>query len=119
VSSKDEMTTPELKAYIQTLRDAGQNNIVYYSLELHRRTASVFSLIILTIIGYSLASRKVRGGLGLHIVTAIVLAGLYELTAKFTTTYATNAGLDAFWGIWIPNFIFIVIGIIFVRLAQK
>ena len=119
VSSKDEMTTPELKAYIQTLRDAGQNNIVYYSLELHRRTASVFSLIILTIIGYSLASRKVRGGLGLHIVTAIVLAGLYELTAKFSTTYTTNAGLDAFWGIWIPNFVFIVIGIIFVRLAQK
>lgn len=119
ISSKDEMTTPELKAHIVSLREAGQNNIVFYTLELHRRTASVFSLIILTIIGYSLASRKVRGGLGLHIVTAIILAGLYELTAKFTTTYTTNAGLDAFWGIWIPNFIFIGIAIFFVRFAQK
>lgn len=118
-SSKEEMTTPELKDYIEDLRLAGQNNIVYYELELHRRTASIFSLLILTIIGYSLASRKVRGGLGLHIVTAIVLAGLYELTAKFTTTYTTNAGLDAFWGIWIPNFVFILIAIFFVRFAQK
>jgi lipopolysaccharide export system permease protein len=119
ISSKDEMTTPELKAHIKDLQDAGQDNIVFYSLELHRRTASVFSLIILTIIGYSLASRKVRGGLGLHIVTAIILAGLFELTSKFTTTYTTNAGLDAFWGIWIPNFVFIGIAILFVRFAQK
>lgn len=119
VSSKEEMTTPELKKHIIELRETGQSNIAFYALELHRRTASVFSLIILTIIGYSLASRKVRGGLGLHIVTAIILAGLYELTAKFTTTYTTNAGLDAFWGIWIPNFIFIVIAVIFVRFAQK
>jgi lipopolysaccharide export system permease protein len=119
ISSKEEMTTPQLKEYITELQAAGQNNIVFYELELHRRTASVFSLLILTIIGYSLASRKVRGGLGLHIVTAIILAGLYELTAKFTTTYTTNAGLDAFWGIWIPNFIFILIAVFFVRFAQK
>ena len=119
ISSKEEMTTPELKQFILELREAGQNNIVFYDLELHRRTSSVFSLLILTIIGYSLASRKVRGGLGLHIVTAIILAGLFELTSKFTTTYTTNAGLDAFWGVWIPNIIFILIGLFFIRFAQK
>lgn len=119
ISSKEEMTTPELKQYIYDLREAGQNNIVFYSLELHRRTSSVFSLLILTIIGYSLASRKVRGGLGLHIVTAIILAGLFELTSKFTTTYTTNAGLDAFWGVWIPNIIFMGIAVMFIRFAQK
>lgn len=119
VPSRDELTTPELKTFIEELKDAGQSNIEYYTLELHRRTASVFSLLILTVIGFSLASRKVRGGLGIHIVSAIILAGLFELTAKFSTTYTTNAGLDAFWGIWIPNIIFTFVAIIFVRLAQK
>lgn len=119
ISTKDAMTTPELKQFIKDLISAGQENVEYYYLELHRRTASIFSLIILTIIGYSLASRKVRGGLGIHIVSAIVLAGLYELTAKFTTTYTTNSGLDAFWGIWIPNFIFMFLALVFIRLAQK
>ena len=119
IPSRDELTTPELKIFIEELKEAGQSNIEYYTLELHRRTASVFSLIILTVIGYSLASRKVRGGLGIHIVTAIILAGLFELTAKFSTTYTTNAGLDAFWGIWIPNIIFTFVALIFVKLAQK
>ncbi len=117
--SRDELTTPELKIFIQDLINAGQSNIEYYTLELHRRSASVFSLLILTVIGFSLASRKVRGGLGIHIVSAIILAGLFELTAKFSTTYTTNAGLDAFWGIWIPNIIFTFIALIFVRIAQK
>ncbi|MEZ4915435.1 MAG: LptF/LptG family permease [Chitinophagales bacterium] len=119
ISSKDAMTTPELKQFITDLISAGQENVEYYYLELYRRTASIFSLIILTVIGYSLASRKVRGGLGIHIVTAIILAGLYELTAKFTTTYTTNSGLDAFWGIWIPNIIFMFIALVFIRFAQK
>jgi len=117
--SRDELTTPELKVFIQDLINAGQSDIEYYTLELHRRTASVFSLIILTVIGYSLASRKVRGGLGIHIVSAIIIAGLFELTAKFSTTYTTNAGLDAFWGIWIPNIIFSFVAIFFIRIAQK
>ncbi|MCB0509630.1 MAG: LptF/LptG family permease, partial [Bacteroidetes bacterium] len=116
---KDEMTSPELKAYIQALIASGHNDIVYYQLELERRTGSLFNLILLTIIGYSLASRKVRGGLGLHIVTAIIIAGLYEMTSKFTTTYTTNAGLSAFWGIWIPNIVFSFVAIVFVRFAQK
>lgn len=119
ISTKDAMTTPELKQFIKDLINAGQENVEYYYLELYRRTASIFSLIILTVIGYSLASRKVRGGLGIHIVTAIILAGLYELTAKFSTTYTTNSDLDAFWGIWIPNIIFMFIALLFIRLAQK
>lgn len=119
VSSKEEMTTPELKNHIQEIKEAGQNYAVFYELELQRRTSSVFSLLILTVIGYSLASRKVRGGLGLHIVIAIVLAALFELLAKFTTTYSTNASLPAFWGVWIPNFIFMIVGIVFIRFAQK
>ncbi len=117
--SKEEMTTPELKKYMKELVAAGQNDIVFYELELYRRTGSSVSLIILTIIGYSLASRKVRGGLGLHIVSAIILGALFELTSKFSTTFTTNAGLDAFWGIWIPNFIYFGIAILFVRFAQK
>ncbi|MCD8528491.1 MAG: LptF/LptG family permease [Chitinophagales bacterium] len=118
-SSKEEMTTPELNQFIQDLIAGGQDEISYYALEKHRRTGSIYALFILTVIGYSLASRKVRGGLGLHIVSAIILAGIFELTSKFSTTYTTNAGLSAFWGIWIPNIVFTFIALIFVRFAQK
>lgn len=119
ISVKEEMTSPELIKYIDDLRKSGQDYIEFYELEKYRRTSSVFSLIILTIIGYSLASRKVRGGLGIHIVSAIIIAGLFELSMKFSTTLTTNADLHPFMGVWVPNFIFSGLAIVLVKLAQK
>lgn len=119
VSVKEEMTTPELISFIEDQQKAGQDFIEFYELEKHRRSSSVFSLLILTIIGYSLASRKVRGGLGLHLVTAIIIAGLFELSMKFSTTLTTNAGMHPFLGVWIPNFIFSAVAIVLVKFAQK
>lgn len=119
ISSKEEMTTPELKEYMLELKATGEGNLEYYELEMYRRTSSVFALIILTIIGYSLASRKIRGGLGVHIVTAIVIAALFELTMKFSTTFTTNASLHPFLGVWIPNFVFGALALVLIRFAQK
>ncbi len=117
--NREEMTTPELKNHINMMQEVGQSDVDYFKLELHRRTASIFSLMLLTIIGFSLASKKVRGGLGIHIVSAIILAGLFEIISKFSTTFTTNAGLAPFWGVWIPNLVFIFIAIVFIRFAQK
>jgi lipopolysaccharide export system permease protein len=119
ISVKEEMTTPELIAFIEAQRKSGQDYIEFYELEKHRRTSSVFSLIILTVIGYSLASKKVRGGIGLHLVAAIIIAGLFELSMKFTTTLTTNSGMHPFLGVWIPNFIFTGVALILIRFAQK
>jgi lipopolysaccharide export system permease protein len=119
ISVKEEMTTPELLAFIEAQKRSGQDYIEFYELEKHRRTSSVFSLIILAVIGYSLASKKVRGGIGLHLVAAIIIAGLFELSMKFTTTLTTNSGMHPFLGVWIPNFIFTGLSIILIRFAQK
>ena len=119
VSYKEEMTTPELLLHINELKETGQDYVEFFELEKHRRSSSVFSLLILTIIGYALASRKVRGGLGLHLVTAIIIAALFELSMKFSTTLTTNSGMHPFFGVWIPNFIFTAVAIVLVRFAQK
>lgn len=116
---KDQMTTPELKEYIIKLKEAGIDGIDYYELERHRRISSVFSIYILTLIGFSLASRKRRGGMGVHLVGAIIIGALFEVSMKFSTTFTTNADLSPFMGVWIPNFIFIAVALVLVRLAQK
>lgn len=116
---KDQMTTPELKSYIKKLKEAGIEGIDYFELEKHRRVSSVFSIFILTLIGFSLASRKRRGGMGVHLVGAIIIGALFEVAMKFSTTFTTNADLSPFMGVWIPNFIFIGVALVLVRLAQK
>ena len=113
------MTSPELKEYIAYMYKGGQPDIEFYEVELYRRTSSAFSIYLMTLIGVSLASRKVRGGLGWHIVLGIGLSALYEITMKFTVTFSTNANLPPFLGVWIPNILYAGLAIYLMQKAPK
>lgn len=116
---KEEMQTPELMAYIKHLKTRGEKYLPFYEIEFHRRTADAFMTFILTIIGYSIASRKMRGGIGLHIVAGFALSAIYILLSRFTTTFSTNGTLPAFLGVWIPNFMFLILAIFLLKKAQQ
>lgn len=116
---KEVMTTPELKEYIEYMRKGGQPYIEFYEVERYRRTSSAFSIYLMTLIGVSVASRKVRGGLGWHLVMGIALSALYEVIMKFTVTFSTNSSLPAVLGVWAPNAIYAAMALYLVRKAPK
>jgi lipopolysaccharide export system permease protein len=116
---KEEMTTPELKDYIQFMYKSGQADIEFYEVERYRRTSSAFSIYILTLIGVSVASRKVRGGLGWHLVLGIGMSAAYEIIMKFSVTFATNSSLPPVVAVWIPNVLFAGLGIYLLLKAPK
>lgn len=116
---KEVMTTPELKEYINYMYKSGQPDIEFYEVERYRRTSSCFSIYILTLIGVSVASRKVRGGLGWHIVLGIGLSALYEVVMKFTVTFSTNASLPPVLGVWLPNILYAGLAFYLIRKAPK
>ncbi len=118
-SIKEEMTTAELSDHIDYMTKSGLSDIEFYEVEWHRRTSSAFSIYILTLIGVSVASRKVRGGLGWHLVLGIGLSALYEIIMKFSVTFSTNSTLPPFLGVWFPNFVFGALAIYLVRKAPK
>ena len=72
-----------------------------------------------TLIGLSIASRKVRGGTGVHIALGVLLILLYIFAMKITTVAATNAGLAPLVAVWIPNIIFGLVGLAIYRTAPK
>ena len=119
VSIKEEMQTPELKQYIDKLKANGAKDLPYYQIEYYRRTADAIMTMILTIIGFSIASRKVRGGIGLHIVAGFALSAIYILLSRFTTTFSTNGDLHPFLGVWIPNFLFAIVAIYLLKKSHK
>ena len=116
---KDEMTTPMLKDFIRHMQKSGSNDIEFYEVELFRRTSGAFSVLIMTLIGVSLASRKIRGGLGWHLVLGIALCASFEIIMKFSVTFSTNSSLPPFIGVWIPNFIFGCIAVYLLKTAPK
>lgn len=100
------MTTPYLNKIIAREKLRGRENLNQYYVEKHRRTAQPFAGVVLTIIGATIASRKVRGGSGLHLALGIMISAAYIMAIQFTATFSTKAGLNPFVAVWLPNLIF-------------
>jgi lipopolysaccharide export system permease protein len=109
----------ELDAFIADKRMRGAEGIQFDLVERHRRTAFPFATFILTIIGVSLSSRKVRGGIGLQIGSGILLSFTYIMFMQVTTTFATNGNLPAAIAVWIPNAVFAAVSVLLYRQAPK
>lgn len=116
---KEALTTPELNEYLERERNKGTPGLESYEVEKHRRTAIPFATIFLTIIGMAIASRKVRGGMGFHILIGFALSSIYVILLQFSQTFSTQGGLPPIIGVWIPNILFGLISIYILRIAPK
>ncbi len=117
ISSTDHqiLTTPQLKAYIDRQKERGVANIQSFEVEYYRRFAMTAAAFILTIIGMSLSSRKVKGGMGLNIGIGLVLSFSYILFMTITQAFAVSDITSPMVAMWIPNMIFTVIAIVLYR----
>ena len=115
----EEMTFGELQDYIKREKLKGAEEVVSYDMEKHNRIASPFATLIMTLIGVSLSSRKLRGGIGMHLGLGILLTFIYILLMRVTTVFATVGDLPPYLAAWIPNVIFGVIGLGLLKKAPK
>lgn len=113
------MTNDQLNDYIAEQRRRGVGNIEEFIIEKYKRIASPFAAFILTLIGVSLASRKVRGGMGLHIGIGITLSFGYIMFMTLSTTFAVNGNMNPLLAVWLPNITFTMIGIYLYMKAPK
>ena len=113
------MTYRELNDYIELLRLQGSDELQLFLIEKYRRFADPFAVFILTLIGVSLSSRKIRGGIGMHIGIGLMLSFSYILFLQFTSQFSLKGNLDPLLAMWIPNLIFIFIASILYKLAPK
>jgi len=119
LDQKDMLTTKELLAYVDRDRERGVGNTAQFEAEIHRRSAEPISIIILTLIGVAIAGRKVRGGIGLHLLLGLITGALYIFMIKFSFTFATSNTIPPIVGAWIPNIFFGIIALILLSKAQK
>jgi len=113
------MTSPELSRHIRRQKQRGIGNIQLFEIEYHQRFATIMSFFILTAIGVSLSSRKIKGGMGLNIGIGIGLSFSYILFTKITSTFAISGYVSPMLAVWIPNFIYLFITIYLYRKAPR
>jgi lipopolysaccharide export system permease protein len=116
---KDQMPTPMLNKYIAREKQKGSPEIGPLLVEKHNRDAIPASVIILTFIGATIASRKVRGGSGAHIAIGVVLSMFYILLSRFALVFATKADFHPMLAAWTPNILFAIVALILYLRAAK
>lgn len=109
----------ELNKYIAEQQMRGESKVVVYLIEKHKRLAFPFSTFILTLIGVSVASRRAKGGIGLHIGIGLSLSFSYILFMQISSTFAINGNMNPIVAVWIPNALFLILGIFLYRSTPK
>ncbi len=113
------MTSRELDNYINLLRLQGSDELKLFLIEKYRRFANPFAVFILTLIGVSLSSRKIRGGIGMNIGIGLGLSFSYILFLQFASQFCLKGNLSPILAMWIPNIIYSVIALVLYKLAPK
>lgn len=113
------MTSPELKEYISKQKQRGFANIKEFEIEYYQRIAMSFAAFILTAIGVSLSSRKVKGGMGLYLGIGLGLSFSYILFQTVSATFAINGNTPPIIAVWLPNILYTFIAIYLYRKAPK
>lgn len=116
---QETMTSRQLSDYISKQKKRGFANIKAFEVEYHRRIAMSFAAFILTSIGVSLSSRKVKGGMGLHLGIGLGLSFSYILFQTISSTFALNGNMWPALAVWIPNILYLFIAIYLYRKAPK
>ena len=113
------MPSGELRAYIDTQRRRGSGNVQAFETEWWKRWASPIGAFIMTLLGVTLSSKKVRGGMGKNLGIGLTLSALYILFSTVSTTFSVNGVMSPFMSVWLPNFIFLGIGIVlYIRVSR-
>ena len=113
------MSMNELNTNIQKekLRSTGVLNDML--LVKYERFTHPLAAFVLTLIGVSLSSRKVRGGVGLPLGIGFFLCFAYIVVDRFADVFATKGGLPPIFAVFITNIIFGLLGYYLLQKAPK
>ena len=115
----EEMNFFELRDHIRVMRQRGTEGIRHYEVEMHQRMAQPAAILILTLIGAALSSRKIKGGMGMHLGFGIAIAFTYVLFTQIAKAFGVNGVVPPAIAAWIPNAIFFIMAVYFLAKAPK
>jgi lipopolysaccharide export system permease protein len=113
-----EMSSKELKQQIQILKDAGVDT-KNFEVDYHVKYSFPFSGLIFALIGVPLGIQMKRSTKATGIIISIALVFLYYVAYSLCRSLGRGGMIDPFTSSWIPNVIFLGLGIFLVFRAEK
>lgn len=113
------MNSIDLYKHIVKMKMRGSTAIISAKIELYQRLLNPLAIIIMTLIGVGVSSRKSRGGIGLHLAIGIALAFGFIVFMKVSTVFAVFGTLNPFISVILPQIVFSIIAVYVIRSAPK
>ena len=114
-----QLTYPEAQNYIQSIQRSGAGGIELPRVQLYGRYAYPFSIIVVTIVGFALASVRRQGGKGFYIAAGLAVSFLYLVMMKVIEPFGGQGQIDPMLAATLPHLIFLIIGIGILVNARK
>jgi len=114
----DEMAFRELRSYIVRLRASG-NDPRDLAVQLHLKIAFPFVIVIMTLLGGSLAAGARRSGFALSFAAALTISFFYFGMLQVGQVLGRQGILVPWLAAWISNFVFAGVGVVLLIRAPK
>ncbi len=107
-----------LKKSIREQKNIGADTKIYIS-ELAKRYSYPFASFIIAFLGLSFGSKYVRGGKSnLNLIVCVVAGYGYYLLSSSFEAMSINGIVNPFIGSWVPNIVYLLIGLYFMNKAE-
>lgn len=113
------MSTSDLGRAITKEEIRGTGALKEMRYEKYRRFIYPLSSYVLTLIGVSISSRRVRGGIGLPLGIGIFLCFAYIIVDKFALVFAVKGDFPPIIAVCLPNGLFGLVGLYLLSKAPK
>lgn len=106
-----QLTYPQAREYIQSIKRSGAGNIESPKVQLYGRYAYPFSIIVVIIVGFSLASVRRKGGKGFYIASGLGVSFIYLALMKVIEPFGGTGEIPPLLAAVIPHLFFLLLGL--------
>ena len=117
VASVEELTAPDAKKYIQTLKKAGLPFSEHLS-NYYKRFSFPLTIFIVLLFSISLGGRFKKNIMLMSLLLSLSIAVLYYVTQMITMLFAKWEYISPLAGAWSPVLLFIIASIVILKYAR-
>lgn len=109
----------EAQNYIASIIRSGAGGVNIPKVQFFARLAYPFSIIVVTIVGFALASVRRRGGSGIYLAIGLGISFLYLAFMKIAEPFGYYGAISPELAATLPHISFFIVGIILIITAKK
>ncbi len=114
-----QLTYPEIRDYLDSIERSGAGGLAMPKVQYYGKLGYPFSIIIVTIIGVTVASVRRKGGRGVQIATGLVISFLYLVLMKLFEPFGYTGVMEPIYAALLPHAIFFCVAMVLLITSRK